>query len=146
VRKGNEADATWQTREHGFASVKMSYDLDKAKWVTANNMIKNTIEPAFVGSIPNDDMVLKCLKRIKRQFTGSSMTYATQLIKQLFTEKYTGDGIREHILKMNNQISKLKPMNLVLKESSLFILFSLPCQRNMTFLLLITTCNQKNKT
>jgi hypothetical protein len=69
------------------------------------------------------------------------MTYATQLIKHLITEKYTGDGIREHILKMNNQASKLKPMDLALKESSVFILFSLPCQRNMTLLLLITTCS-----
>jgi hypothetical protein len=46
----------------------MSYDLDKAKWVTANNMIKNTIEPAFVGSIPDDDTVPKCLKRINWLF------------------------------------------------------------------------------
>jgi hypothetical protein len=29
---------------------------------------------------------------------------------------YTGGGIREHILRMNNQASKLKPMDLALKE------------------------------
>jgi hypothetical protein len=32
------------------------------------------------------------------------------------TEKYTRGGIREHILRMNNQASKLKPTNLALKK------------------------------
>jgi hypothetical protein len=120
VRGADEANAAWQTRERDFASVKMAYDLDKAKWVTANQkclaMIKNIIEPALVGSIPDCDKVIECLERIKSQFTDSSKTYATQLIKQPITKKYTDGGIREHILKMNNQASKLKPMDLYLKE------------------------------
>jgi hypothetical protein len=39
--------------------------------------------------------------------------YATQLLKQLVTEKYTGGahGIREHIRRMSNMASKLKPMD-----------------------------------
>jgi hypothetical protein len=39
--------------------------------------------------------------------------YATQLLKLLVTEKYTGGahGIREHILRMSNMASKLKPMD-----------------------------------
>jgi hypothetical protein len=65
-------------------------------------VIKNTIEPALVGSILDCDIVAECLERIKSMFTGSSKTYAIQLIKQLITEKYTGGGIREHILRMNN--------------------------------------------
>jgi hypothetical protein len=120
MRKADETDATWQIRERNFAPIKMSYDLKKAKWVTANKkclaVIKNTIEPALVGSIQDCDTVTECLERIKSQFTSSSKTYATQLIKQLITEKYTGDGITEHILRMNNQASKLKPMDLALKE------------------------------
>ena len=55
------------------------------KWVTANKkclaVIKNTIEPVIVGSIPECDTVTGYLDRIKSQFTGSSKTYATQLIK-----------------------------------------------------------------
>ena len=55
VRETNEADATWATRERDFAPQKMSYDLKHRKWVTANEkclaVIKNTIEPAIVGSI-----------------------------------------------------------------------------------------------
>ena len=56
VRKTDETDATWATRERDFESQKMSYDLEHRKWVTANKkclaVIKNTIEPAIVGSIP----------------------------------------------------------------------------------------------
>jgi hypothetical protein len=82
VRKADETDAAWQTREWDFLSpVKMSYDLEKAKWVTANEkclaVIKNIIEPALVDSIPDCDTVVECLERIKSQFTGSSKTYAT---------------------------------------------------------------------
>ena len=49
------------------------------KWVTANKkclaVIKNMIEPAIVGSIPEYDTVTEYLDRIKSQFTGSSKTY-----------------------------------------------------------------------
>jgi hypothetical protein len=118
--EADEDDAAWQTRERDFALVKISYDLDKTKWATTNKkclaVIKNTIEPALVGSILDGDLVAECLERIKSQFTGSSKTYAIQLIKQLITEKYTDGGITEHILRMNNQASKLKPMDLTLKD------------------------------
>jgi hypothetical protein len=93
-------------------------------------VIKNTIEPAIVGSIPECDTVTEYLDRIKSQFTGSSKTYATQLIKQLVIERYSsGDsGIREHILRMSNLASKLKPMDLALEDEFLIhlIFVSLP--------------------
>ena len=83
-------------------------------------VIKNTIEPVIVGSIPECDIVTEYLDRIKSQFTGSSKTYATQLIKQLVTERYSKNGgIREHILRMSNLASKLKPMNLAFKKEFL---------------------------
>jgi hypothetical protein len=82
VREADETDAAWQTRQRDFGPVKISYDLEKAKWVTANQkylaVIKNTTEPALVGSILDCDTVIECLERIKSQ--------------------YTGGGIREHIL------------------------------------------------
>ena len=81
VRETNEADAAWATRERDFVSQRMSYDLEHRKWVTANKkclaVIKNTIEPAIVGSILECDTVTEYLERIKSQFTGSSKTYAT---------------------------------------------------------------------
>jgi hypothetical protein len=125
VREANEADAAWQTRERDFAPIKMSYDLEHKKWVTVNKkclaVIKNTIEPTIVGSIPKCDMVTEYLDRIKSQFTSSSKTYAIQQINQLVTERYSGggSGIREHILRMSNLASKLKPMDLALKDEFL---------------------------
>ena len=85
VRETNEVDAVWATKERDFESQKMPYHLEHRKWVTANKkcmvVIKNTIEPAIVGSIPECDTITEYLKRIKSQFTVSSKTYATQLIK-----------------------------------------------------------------
>ena len=76
VRETNEADAAWATKERDFESQKMSYDLEHRKWATANKkclvVIKNTIEPTIVGSIPECDTVTEYLDRIKSQFTGSS--------------------------------------------------------------------------
>ena len=92
-------------------------------------VIKNMIESIIVGSIPEYDMVNEYLDRIKSQFTGSSKTYATQLIKQLVTERYSGNGgIREHILRMSNLAFKQKPMDLALKDEFLIhlIFASLP--------------------
>ena len=81
VRETNEADATWAIRERDFASQKMSYDLEHREWVIANKkclaVIKNTIEPTIVGSIPECDTITEYLERIKSQFTGSSKTYVS---------------------------------------------------------------------
>ena len=76
VRETNKADVAWATKERDFESQKMSYDLEHRKWVTTNKkylaVIKNTIEPVIVGSIPECDMVPEYLDRIKSRFTGSS--------------------------------------------------------------------------
>ena len=123
MQETNEADAAWATRERDFASQRMSYDLEHRKWVTANKKC------LVVGSILECDTATEYLDRIKSQFTGSSNTYATQLIKQLVIERYSGNGgIREHILRMSNLASKLKPMDLALKEEFLIhlIFASLP--------------------
>jgi hypothetical protein len=114
-------------RESDHALEQMAYDLQKQKWVNTNKkcvaVIKNTIEPTIMGSIQECDTVTEYLKRIKSQFYGSSKTYATQLIKQLMTKKYSGGGngigIRKHISKMNHLNNKLKPMDLALKEEFL---------------------------
>jgi len=100
----------------------MSYDLETKKWGNANNkcmaFLKNTIEPAIVGSIAECHSARGYLERIQSQFTSSSKTYATILIKQLVTERYHGGniGIREHILRMSNMNAKLKPMELDLPD------------------------------
>ena len=106
---------------------------------------KSTISDAIRGSIPNCDTATEYLKKVESQFTGSSKAYASTLNKKLFNEKYTGGGIREHILKMSNTASKLKPMNLRLKDEFLIHLVLLHCLRNTKLLLLITTCSPTNE-
>ncbi|XP_066341773.1 carotene epsilon-monooxygenase, chloroplastic-like [Miscanthus floridulus] len=96
VRETNEADAAWATRERDFESQMMSYVLEHRRWVTVNKkclaVIKNMIEPAIMGPILECDTVTKYLDRIKSQFTGSSKTDATQLIKQLWDGTGSCDG------------------------------------------------------
>ena len=69
VRETNKDDAVWATKERDFESRKMLYALEHRNCVTANKkclaVIKNTIEPAIVGSIPEYDTVTEYLDRIK---------------------------------------------------------------------------------
>ena len=66
-------------------------------------MIKNMIELVIVDLILECDTVTEYLDRIKSQFTGSSKTYATQLIKQLVIECYSENGgIRELTMRCRN--------------------------------------------
>ena len=116
VRASDDDDSAWQKKELDYAPVEMGYTLENQKWVNANKkcmaFIKNTVETAIVGSIEECSSVGEYLQKIKSQFTGSSKTYATQLLRQLVTEKYHGGahGIREHILRMSNMAAKLKSM------------------------------------
>ena len=91
-------------------------------------VIKGSIEDLIRGSIPECTTATEYLKKVESQFTGSSKAYASTLIKKLVNEKYSGGGIREHILKMSNMTSKLKPMDLGLKDEFLIhlIFASLP--------------------
>ena len=93
-------------------------------------VIKNTIEPNILGSIGECDTIAEYLKKIKNQFTSSSKTYSTQIIEQLITKKYYGGPgtIRDHIMGMSALNSKLKPMDLDLKEEFLvhLVFASLP--------------------
>uniref|UniRef100_I1R7D2 Uncharacterized protein n=1 Tax=Oryza glaberrima TaxID=4538 RepID=I1R7D2_ORYGL len=52
------------------------------------------------------------------------------MIKQLVTERYHGGGVRDHILRMSNMASKLKPMDLGITDDFLvhLVMASLPKQ------------------
>ncbi|KAM0901562.1 hypothetical protein ACQ4PT_019906 [Festuca glaucescens] len=138
VRDDKDDDDAWDGKKKDHAPVEMAYTLENRKWQTTNKkcmaFIKNTIENAIVGSIAECASVGEYLEKIKSQFTGSSKTYATQLLKQLVTENYTGGGhgIREHILRMSNLAAKLKPIDddLELKPALLvhLVMASLPAQ------------------
>ncbi|XP_066316773.1 uncharacterized protein [Miscanthus floridulus] len=104
----------------------MEYDLKRKKWDISNRkclmVAKSIISDAIRGSIPDCDTAIEYLKKVESQFTGSSKAYVNSLIKKLFNEKYSGGGIREHILKMSNTASKLKPMDLGLNDEFLIYL------------------------
>ena len=68
-------------------------------------MVANfTILDAIRRSILDYDTTTEYLKKMESQLTGSSKAYAYTLIKKLLNDKYTGGGIREHILKMSKRL------------------------------------------
>jgi hypothetical protein len=42
--------------------------------------------------------------------TDSSKAYDSSLIKRLISKKYTGGGVRDHILRMSNVTARLKSL------------------------------------
>ncbi|XP_066320477.1 uncharacterized protein [Miscanthus floridulus] len=123
VREENETDADFTARQRNHAEVRMKYDLEHKKWDISNRkclmVAKSIISYAIRGSIPDYDAATEYLNKVESHFTCSSKAYASTLIKKLFNEKYTSGGIREHILKMSNMASKLKSMDLGLKDEFL---------------------------
>jgi hypothetical protein len=99
----------------------MAYDLKRAKCDASNRkcliVIKSSIKEAIRGGIPDCETAKEYLKKVESQFTGSSKTYTSTIIKRLVTEKYSfGSGVREHILKMSNITFKLKTMDMGLQD------------------------------
>jgi hypothetical protein len=73
-------------------------------------------------------LAVEYLKKVESQFTGSSNAYVSSLIKMLISEKYTGGGVRDHILRMSNIAARLKPLDFAIKDDFLIYLIfnSLP--------------------
>jgi hypothetical protein len=60
------------------------------------------------------------------------------------TEKYIfGSGVREHILKMSNMASMLKPMDMSLKDETVVHLVMASCLRSLRLLRLTTILSLK---
>jgi hypothetical protein len=91
-------------------------------------MIKERISEGIRGAIPECETAVEYLEKVQSQFTGSSKAYASSLIKRLISEKYTDDGVRDHILMMSNIAAKLKLIDLAIKDDFLIYLIfnSLP--------------------
>ncbi|CAN6356056.1 unnamed protein product [Urochloa humidicola] len=56
---------------------------------------------------------------VQTQFTGSSKFYCRTLIDQFLNTKYTGGGVRKHILKLSNIHGKLAALDMKLPEDFL---------------------------
>jgi hypothetical protein len=95
---------------------------------------KSTIADPIRGSIPDCDTTTEYLEKVKNQFTGSSKATTSTLIKKLVNEKYSSGEIREHILKMSTTTSKLKPMDMGLKDEFLIhLIFATLAKEYETF-------------
>jgi hypothetical protein len=124
IRDGETAHA-FATHERDVAPIRMAYDLEHAKWDASNHkclmIIKSFIKEATRGGIPGCETAKEYLKKMGSQFTGSSKTYASTIIKKLVMEKYSfSSRVREHILKMSNMAFKLKTMDMGLKDEFIF--------------------------
>jgi hypothetical protein len=133
VLHDGETAQAFATRERDFAPIRMAYDLERVKWDASNRTclmaIKSSIKVAIRGGILDCETAKEYFKKVESQFTGSSKTYASTIIKRLVTEKYSfGSEVREHILKMSNMTSKLKTMDMRLKDELLvhLVMFFLP--------------------
>jgi hypothetical protein len=95
IHDGETAQA-FATRERDFAPIRMTYDLERAKWDASNHkclmVIKSFIKEAIRGGIPDCEAAKEYLKKVESQFTGSSKMYASTIIKRLVTEKYSFDS------------------------------------------------------
>jgi hypothetical protein len=132
IHDGETAHA-FATRERDFIPRRMAYDLEHARWDASNRkclmIIKSSIKEAIRGGISDYETAKEYLKKVKSQFTGSLKTYANTIIKRLVTKKYSlGSGVREHILNMSNMSSKLKTVNMRLKDEFIIhlVMSSLP--------------------
>jgi hypothetical protein len=133
VLHDGETAQAFATRERDFAPIRLAYELERAKWDASNRkclmVIKSSIKEAIRGGIPNFETAKEYFKKVESQFTGSSKTYTSTIIKRLVTEKYSFcSGVRDHILKMSNMASKLETMDMGLKDEFLvhLVMSSLP--------------------
>jgi hypothetical protein len=85
-------------------------------------VIKGRISQYIRGAIPDCAITVRYLEKVESQFSDSSKAYTRTLIKRLFTEKYFGGGFRYHILRMNNMATRLKHLDLVVKDGFLIYL------------------------
>jgi hypothetical protein len=91
-------------------------------------MIKERISEGIRGAILECETAVEYLEKVESQFTGSSKSYVSSLIKRFVFEKYTGGGVRDHIVRMSNVAARLKPLDLTIKDGFLIYLIfnSLP--------------------
>jgi hypothetical protein len=91
-------------------------------------VIKERISEGIRGAIPECETIVEYLEKVESQFTGSLKAYASSLIKRLISKKYTGDGVRDHILRMSKVTARLKLLDLAIRDGFLIYLIfnSLP--------------------
>jgi hypothetical protein len=88
--------------------------------------------------------VVENLEKVESQFIGSSKAYDNSLIKMLISDKYTGGGVRDHILRMSNIAAKLKPFDLTINDGFLiYLIFNSLLKEFKTFEVNYNSMNDK---
>jgi hypothetical protein len=124
-----DAKTEWEKQNGKLMSY---YEIEKINWERSNHkclvVIKERISEDICGAIPECKTDVEYLEKVESQFTGSLKSYVSSLIKTLISEKYTGDNVKDHILRMSNVVARLKPLDLVIKDGFLIYLIfnSLP--------------------
>ncbi|KAK3022875.1 hypothetical protein RJ639_045965 [Escallonia herrerae] len=79
--------------------------------------MKDSITTAIRGAIPDSDNAKLYLTHIEEQFSNSSKVHATTLITKMVMLKYSAsNGVREHILRMNDMASQLKGLDMEISK------------------------------
>jgi molybdopterin converting factor small subunit len=132
-------------REKQNSKLMNCYEIEKINWERSNRkclmVIKERISEGIRETIPECETVVEYLKKVESQFTGSSKAYVSSLIKRLISEKYTGGGVRDHILRMSNVAARLKPLDLVIKDG--FLIFNSLPKEFKTFEMNYNSMNDK---
>jgi hypothetical protein len=141
------ADAKTE-REKQNIKLMSCYAVDKINWERSNRkclmVIKERISEGIRGAIPDCESAVEYLEKVESQFTGSSKAYASSVIKRLVSEKYTGGGVRDHILRMSNVAARLKPLDLAIKDGFLiYLIFNLLPKEFETFEVNSNSINDK---
>jgi len=104
------------------------------KWNRSNRMclmiIRHSIPDLFRGSIAESENAKQFLAQIEKYFAKNEKGEASSLLTSLTSMRYKGNVIREYIIEMSNLASKLKALNVEIKENLLvhLVLISLPAQ------------------
>jgi hypothetical protein len=135
-------------REKQNSKLMSCYEIDKINWKRSNHkclmVIKERISEGTRGAIPDCETAVEYLEKVESQFTGSLKAYAISLIKMLVFEKYTGGGVRDHILRMSNVAAKLKPLDLAIKDGFLtYLIFNSLLKEFETFEVNYNSMNDK---
>jgi molybdopterin converting factor small subunit len=125
IPKDLGADAKAE-REKQNSKLMGYYEIKKINWERSNRkclmVIKERISEGMREAISKCETVVEYLEKVESQFTGSSKAYASSLNKRLISEKYIDGGVRDHILRMSNVATRLKPLDLAIKDGFLIYL------------------------
>ncbi|KAK3015385.1 hypothetical protein RJ639_005886 [Escallonia herrerae] len=110
-------DAPAALTAESFTEQKAAYEKRERSNHISLMIMKGSITTAIRRAIPNSDNAKLFLAHIEEQFQGSSKAHATTLITKMVTLKYSGsNGVREHILRMNDMASQLKGLDMEISK------------------------------